>query len=103
MPAAADVSHLHRASRRARATLPPMLPLGARYMLLAAFAFSLMTLFVKLAGQRLPAQEIVAVRAALTLLFSYVALRKAGLPPLGSGRPLLWVRGLCGFSALSCV
>jgi drug/metabolite transporter (DMT)-like permease len=72
-------------------------------MLLAAFAFSLMTLFVKLAGQRLPAQEIVAVRAALTLLFSYVALRKAGLPPLGSGRPLLWVRGLCGFSALSCV
>ena len=82
---------------------PTMLPLGARYMLLAAFAFSLMTLFVKLAGQRLPAQEIVAVRAALTLLFSYVALRRAGIPALGSGRPLLWVRGLCGFSALSCV
>ncbi|HKU42506.1 MAG TPA: DMT family transporter, partial [Polyangiales bacterium] len=82
---------------------PTMLTLGARYMLLVAFAFSLMTLFVKLAGQRLPAQEIVAVRAALTLLFSYLALRKARLPPLGSGQPLLWVRGLCGFLALSCV
>jgi drug/metabolite transporter (DMT)-like permease len=80
-----------------------MLPLGARYMLLAAFAFSVMTLFVKLAGQRLPAQEVVAARAALTLLFSYVALRRAGVPPLGSGRPLLWVRGACGFLALSSV
>jgi drug/metabolite transporter (DMT)-like permease len=80
-----------------------MFPLGARYMLLAAFAFSLMTLFVKLAGQRLPAQEVVAARAALTLLFSYAALRRAGVAPLGSGRPLLWVRGACGFLALSSV
>ena len=72
-------------------------------MLLAAFAFSLMTLFVKLAGQRLPPQEVVTVRAALTLLFSYVALRRAGIPALGSGRPLLWLRGVFGFLALSCV
>lgn len=80
-----------------------MLPLGARYMLLASLAFSVMTLFVKLVGQRLPTQEIVAVRAALTLVFSYVALRRAGVPLLGSRRPLLWVRGVFGFLALSSV
>ena len=80
-----------------------MLPPGARYMLVAALAFSVMTLFVKLAGQRLPAQEIVAARALLTLIFSYAALRRARIPPLGSLRPLLWVRGVFGFLALSSV
>jgi drug/metabolite transporter (DMT)-like permease len=72
-------------------------------MLLSAVAFSVMTLFVKLAGQRLPAHEIVAARAALTLLFSYAALRRAGVAPLGSMRPLLWLRGVFGFLALSSV
>ncbi|HKP59997.1 MAG TPA: DMT family transporter [Polyangiales bacterium] len=72
-------------------------------MLVAAFAFSVMTLLVKLAGQRLPAQEIVAARALLTLVFSYVALRRAGIATLGSGRPLLWLRGVFGFLALSSV
>jgi drug/metabolite transporter (DMT)-like permease len=80
-----------------------MLPPGARYMLVAALAFSVMTLFVKLAGQRLPAHEIVAARALLTLVFSYAALRRAGIPALGSKRPLLWVRGGFGFLALSSV
>lgn len=70
-------------------------------MLLSAFAFSLMTLFVKLAGQRLPSQEVATARAALTLLFSYVAVRQAGQKPLGSRRPLLWLRGTLGFLALS--
>lgn len=79
-----------------------MLPQGARHMLLAAFAFSLMTLFVKLAGARLPTQELISVRALITLVLSYLALRRAGLPILGSRRPLLWVRGLFGFLSLSC-
>lgn len=72
-------------------------------MLLSALAFSLMTLFVKLAGQRLPTQELVSARALLTLVFSLVALRHAGIAPLGSKRPLLWLRGTTGFLALSCV
>jgi len=72
-------------------------------MLLSAVAFSLMTLFVKLAGERLPTQEVVSARAALTLIFSYAALRRAQVPALGSGRPLLWLRGASGFAALSCV
>src|SRR5688572_20362062 len=72
-------------------------------MIVSAFAFSVMTLLVKLAGQRIPSQEIVTVRAALTLLLSYAALRRAGLPVLGTRRPLLIVRGLFGFAALSCI
>jgi drug/metabolite transporter (DMT)-like permease len=62
-----------------------------------------MTLFVKLACARLPTQEVVSARAALTLVFSYVALVRAKIPVLGSGRPLLWLRGASGFAALSCV
>jgi drug/metabolite transporter (DMT)-like permease len=79
-----------------------MLPPGARYMLVAAFAFSLMTLFVKLAGERLPTQEVIVARALMTLLMTYAALRRAGIPTLGSRRPLLWLRGLFGFLSLSC-
>jgi len=81
----------------------PLLPPAARHMLISAFAFSLMTLFVKLACARLPTQEVVSARAALTLVFSYVALRRAKHPLLGSRRALLWLRGASGFLALSCV
>ncbi len=80
-----------------------MLSRSARYMVLSAFAFSVMTLFVKLAGRRLPSQELVTARAAVTLVLSYVALRRARVPLLGSRSPLLWLRGLTGFLALSCV
>jgi drug/metabolite transporter (DMT)-like permease len=80
-----------------------MLPRAAGHMLLSALAFSLMTLFVKLAGARLPTQEIVLARALLTLLFTLVALRRAGVAPLGSKRPLLWLRGVTGSLALLCV
>jgi len=80
-----------------------MVPLGARYMALSALAFSVMTLFVKLVGQRLPSQEIVAVRAALTLGMTYVALRRAGVPILGTRQPLLWLRGAFGFISLSSI
>jgi drug/metabolite transporter (DMT)-like permease len=80
-----------------------MLPRAAVHMLISAFAFSLMTLFVKLAGARLPTQEIVLARALLTLLFTLVALWRAGVPPLGSRQPLLWLRGVTGSLALLCV
>jgi drug/metabolite transporter (DMT)-like permease len=80
-----------------------MLPRSARYMLQSAFAFSVMTLLVKLVGRRLPSQELVTARAVVTFVLSYVALRRANVPLLGSRRPLLWLRGLCGFFGLSCV
>jgi drug/metabolite transporter (DMT)-like permease len=72
-------------------------------MVLSAFAFSLMTAFVKLAGRRLPWQELVVARAALTLVFSYAWLRAAKVAPFGKHRGMLIVRGVFGFLGLSSV
>ncbi|MGD8860457.1 MAG: DMT family transporter [Myxococcales bacterium] len=76
---------------------------AATYMIGAAFAFALMTLFVRLAGRGMPSQEIVTARAGFTLLFTYVLLRRSRMPMLGNNRRLLLLRGLSGFAALSCV
>jgi drug/metabolite transporter (DMT)-like permease len=72
-------------------------------MIVSAFAFSVMTLLVKHIGQRIPSQEIITARAAVTLALSYVALRRAAIPVLGSRRPLLLVRGMFGFLSLSSI
>ena len=76
---------------------------GVGSMVLSALAFSLMTVFVKLAGERLPSQEIVVARAALSLALSWSLLRRAGISPWGNERRALWLRGLLGFAGLSCV
>jgi drug/metabolite transporter (DMT)-like permease len=75
---------------------------GLVYMVGAAFFFSLMSLFVKLVGQHLPSQQIVLVRSVVTLGYSVLLLRWAGVSVWGHNRRLLWVRGLLGFGALSC-
>lgn len=79
-------------------------PLGMRYMVGAALAFSVMSLLVKVAGQRLPAQEIVMARAVVTLLLSAWGIHRAGVPAWGTPgkRGLLMLRGTVGFLALSC-
>lgn len=80
------------------------IPLGARYMLISAFAFALMTLFVKLAANRgIPLLEIVAARCLVSLVISYLDIRRKGLPVWGNHRPLLLARGLVGAFALICV
>lgn len=75
---------------------------GLLYMVGAAFFFSLMSLFVKLVGQRLPSQEIVLVRSIITLIYSYLAVRWARESLWGQRRGLLFLRGLLGFGGLSC-
>jgi drug/metabolite transporter (DMT)-like permease len=75
---------------------------GLLYMVGAAFFFSLMSLFVKLVGQRLPSQQIVLVRSVITLIYSYIAVRWAGESLWGKRRGLLFLRGLLGFGGLSC-
>lgn len=77
-------------------------PAGVGSMALAAFFFSVMSLFVKLVGTNLPSQEIVMVRSAMTLIFTLAALWKAGVSPWGNNRGLLLFRGVTGFAALSC-
>ena len=75
---------------------------GLLWMGGAAFFFSLMTLFIKLAGRRLPSQQIVLVRSVATLIYSYLAARWVGVSPWGRRRRLLVVRGLFGFGAMVC-
>ncbi len=80
------------------------LPLGARYMIVSALAFSVMSLFVKLVGEKgLPVLEIVAARSVVSLVISYISLQRLGISLLGQRRVLLFARGLAGFIALNCV
>lgn len=75
---------------------------GLRYMAYGAFWFSLMSLLVKLAGQRLPSIQIVLIRALITLGLSWVLLRRARVPLLGHQPRLLVLRGFLGALALTC-
>jgi hypothetical protein len=59
----------------------PRFPLGMRYMAAGALSFSVMSLLVKVAGQRLPSQEMVMVRAVITLILSTWAVRAARVSP----------------------
>jgi drug/metabolite transporter (DMT)-like permease len=78
--------------------------LGMRYMAAGALAFSVMSLLVKVAGQRLPSQQVVMVRAIITAVLSAWAVRHARVGWWGSRekRGLLVLRGIVGFTALSC-
>jgi drug/metabolite transporter (DMT)-like permease len=78
-------------------------PLGLRYAAAGAFSFSLMSAFAKLLGGRIPTQEIILSRGLITALMTWFALKRVGLSPWGKGeRPLLILRGLLGYGALSC-
>lgn len=69
-------------------------------MIIAAFCFSLMSLFVKLAGQRLPAAEIVFARSVFGVVITYTLVRRAGIPVWGKRKSLLLLRGGIGFCGL---
>jgi drug/metabolite transporter (DMT)-like permease len=71
-------------------------------MALGAFWFSAMSFFVKLAGQRIPPMQIVLVRAVITAVLSYALVRRAGVSAAGRRRPLLIIRGITGWAALTC-
>ena len=73
-------------------------------MILSALAFSIMSLFVKAVGQQgIPVLEIVAARSIISLIISYIALKRLRMNPLGERKGLLFLRGLIGFFALNCV
>ncbi|TDP75362.1 DMT family transporter [Bradymonas sediminis] len=80
----------------------PLFSVGLRYMAASAFFFSLMGVLVKVLGERLPSNEIVLARSFMLLLFAWLMIRRAGVSPWGNNKPLLFLRGLSGFAALSC-
>jgi len=77
-------------------------PPGIRYMAGAALGFSVMSLFVKIAGRRLPTAEVVLARGAVIVVVTLWMLRRAGVEPWGERKGLLVLRGLFGFAAVGC-
>jgi drug/metabolite transporter (DMT)-like permease len=75
---------------------------GLRYAVAGAFFFSLMSASAKLAGSRLPTQEIVLIRGLVVSALTLLMLRRRGISPWGTERWLLLLRGLLGYAALSC-
>jgi len=75
---------------------------GVLYMTLSALGFSAMSVLVKVAAPHLPTGEIVLARALMTLVLSYMMVRRASLSPWGTQRGKLVLRGLLGFAALGC-
>jgi drug/metabolite transporter (DMT)-like permease len=70
-------------------------------MVASALGLSAMSALVKLASPRLPTGEIVLARALVTLVASYLLVRRAGVPLWGTARPRLLLRGLLGFGGLA--
>lgn len=76
-------------------------PRAVLYMAASALGFSSMSVFVKLANERLPTGEVVLARAVVTLVVSYVMVARAGVPMWGTNKRGLIFRGLLGFAGLS--
>lgn len=71
-------------------------------MALSAFFFAAMAAFAKLLGSRLSAQEIILVRSILNVFLTVWMMRSRGIS-LRPRKPwLLFLRGVLGYSALSC-
>ena len=79
-------------------------PVGVRYMAGAALLFSLMSLLVKVVGQRVPTMQVVFSRSVITLVITSALVRAKGAGMWGSpsNRVLLVARGILGFSAVTC-
>lgn len=73
-------------------------------MLLSALGFALMAASVKaVSGLGIPVLEIVAARAVVSLVISYLDIKRKRICVWGSNQPLLIARGAVGTLALICV
>lgn len=87
---------------RTKKPLKQYLSSGLVSMVGAAFFLSVMSAFVKTLGSALPSQEIVLVRGAVTLVYSYLLVRWAGHSLWGHNRKRLLLRGVLGLCGVSC-
>nr|WP_086939417.1 DMT family transporter [Thaumasiovibrio occultus] len=80
------------------------LPVGVRFMLLSALGFALMSACVKYVSQHgIPVFEIVAARAFVSLVISFLDVKRKGISVWGHNRKLLLARGTVGTLGLICV
>ena len=79
-------------------------PISLRFMLLSALSFALMTACVKLVStHNIPVFEIVAARGLVSLIISYIDIKRKKIPVWGNNKILLISRGVAGTLALLCV
>lgn len=73
-------------------------------MILSALGFALMSASVKYVGDYgIPVFEIVAARALVSLIISYIDVKRKRINIWGNNKRLLFLRGLAGTTALMCV
>lgn len=72
-------------------------------MLGCAAAFSLMSMFVKLAAQTVPSHNLVFWRALVSLVLSYLMVRRLKISPWGNRKGLLILRGALGCVGMLCI
>ena len=77
--------------------------MGYIYMILSAFFFCLMTVFVKIASQELATIQIVFIRGLITFFFTFAIIKKKKLHLWGSNYKILIIRGFTGSAALFLV
>ena len=85
-------------------SISTLVPIGVRFMVLSAFGFALMSATVKhVSLYGIPVFEIVAARALVSLVISYLDVKRKRISIWGNNKPLLLVRGAVGTVALVCV
>ena len=72
-------------------------------MMLSAFFFCTMTVFVKLAGNEIGTMQIVLMRGIFTLIVTYFLIWKNNVHPFGNNKKILIFRGMVGTIALFLV
>jgi len=83
------------------ALLKNSLPLSVWFMLISALGFALMAACVKaVSTYGIPVLEIVAARAIVSGVISYLDIKRKGLSLWGNNKPLLVARGVVGALAL---
>ncbi len=75
---------------------------GVLEMVLSALFFSVMSLLVKLVGERISTAQIVLARSLVSLVLSWWLLKRLKIDWRGNRPPLLILRGFFGLGGLLC-
>ncbi len=75
---------------------------GLKSLIASTLAFSLMTVCVKKLDGSIPIAELIIARAVISLIITWVNLKRIGISPWGNNKKLLILRGFVGTGALFC-
>lgn len=82
----------------------PLFPVGVHFIFFSACGFALMSASVKwVSNYGIPVFEIVAARALVSLIISYLDVKRKKISVWGNNKKLLFARGAVGTLSLMCV